>query len=162
MKTTEHKSGERHDHRRCVARALTDAETICAARGARLTDIRRQVLELVWASHEPVGAYDILGKLARERGGKAAPPTVYRALEFLLEMGLVHRVDSLNAFIGCKSPTEEHAAQFLVCRDCHHVEEIDSPAVQRALLKEVRESGFSLDASSLEVKGQCAKCGERG
>lgn len=157
MKAAQPSTHERHDHRRCVAQALHDAKAICEARAARLTDVRRRVLELVWSSHEPIGAYDILTLLVRERG-KAAPPTVYRALEFLMEMGLVHRIDSLNAFIGCKSPTEAHAAQFLVCRECHHVSEIDAPAIQRAILKEVREAGFSMDSGSLEVKGVCGEC----
>lgn len=149
-----------HDHRRCVSRALQDAEVVCEARAGRLTDVRRRVLELVWSSHEPVGAYDILTRLAGERG-KAAPPTVYRALEFLMEMGLVHRIDSLNAFIGCHSPREAHAAQFLVCRECHHVSEIDAPAIQRAILKETRDAGFSIDSGSLEVKGLCGDCNAR-
>lgn len=157
MKSTATRHSGKHDHKRCVTRALADAERICTARDARLTDIRRRILELVWASHEPVGAYELLAKLSRERD-KAAPPTVYRALEFLMEVGLVHRIDSLNAFLGCNEPTREHVAQFLVCRSCHHVSEIDSPSVQRAIEKESRQTGFIIEAGSLEIKGLCEAC----
>jgi Fur family transcriptional regulator, zinc uptake regulator len=150
----------RHNHKRCVTEALQTAERLCEERQARLTAIRRRVLELVWSSHEPIGAYDILSKLAKERD-KAAPPTVYRALEFLIEVGLVHRIDSLNAFLGCSSPSKDHVAQFLVCRSCHHVSEIDAPSVQRALKKESQLSGFQVDGASFEVKGLCGNCVEK-
>src|SRR3954453_3718975 len=92
-----------HDHADCVAAALGAAERLCARRGARLTELRRRVLELIWRSHEPIGAYALLDRLGRERG-RVAPPTVYRALEFLIAHGLVHRIASLNAFIGCVHP----------------------------------------------------------
>jgi Fur family zinc uptake transcriptional regulator len=92
-----------HQHEHCVHDALAAAEVLCAKRGVRLTAIRKRVLELVWASHQPLGAYAILDKLTNE-GHKPAPPTVYRALEFLLEHGLIHRIASLNAFLGCIHP----------------------------------------------------------
>lgn len=157
MKSIDSKRHGKHDHKRCVSRAVADAEKVCAVRDAQLTAIRRRVLELVWDSHEPVGAYDILAKLSRERE-KTAPPTVYRALEFLIDVGLVHRIDSLNAFLGCPEPTREHVAQFLVCRSCHHVSEIEAPAVQRAIEKESRRTGFTIEAGSLEIKGLCKDC----
>jgi len=94
-------SARPHDHSRCVSHALAEAETICARQGLRLTALRKRVLELVWASHKPLGAYDILGVLSDEDGRRAAPPTVYRALDFLLENGLVHRIASLNAITDC-------------------------------------------------------------
>ncbi len=103
-----------HDHGHCVATALDAAASLCQRRRARLTPLRRRVLELVWRSHEPQGAYDILDTLG-ERGRRAAPPTVYRALDFLLGQGLIHRIESLNAFVGCRDPDTPHAGQFLIC-----------------------------------------------
>src|SRR5215470_19039883 len=94
---------ERHDHESCVEMALDRAATLCGERGARLTELRRNVLALVWEGHEPVGAYHILDALRRRHPG-AAPPTVYRALEFLGEQGLIHRIESLNAYVGCDRP----------------------------------------------------------
>src|SRR5690606_10698879 len=89
-----------HDHEQCVSDALAAAEQVCERSGARLTPVRRGVLGLVWQSHRPMGAYDLLDTLAREDDRRPAPPTVYRALDFLQEHGLVHRIASLNAFIG--------------------------------------------------------------
>ena len=108
---------ESHDHDTCVADALAQAEEVCRRRGLRLTETRRRVLEIVWNSHKPVGAYDILEELGRD-GKRPAPPTVYRALDFLIEAWLVHRLDSLSAFIGCSDPSHAHTGQFLICSEC--------------------------------------------
>ena len=147
----------KHDHRRCVSKALAAAEKICDERNLRLTPLRRRVLELVWTRHAPVGAYDILGALKKGEGA-LEPPTVYRALKFLQEAGLVHRIDSLNAFIGCEAPQEGHAAQFLVCRKCNRVMELDDPAISKLLIEKARVLGFVTDAQDIEIKGLCATC----
>jgi Fur family transcriptional regulator, zinc uptake regulator len=146
-----------HDHRACVSDALKSAEKLCEARGLNLTPIRRRVLELVWRQHEPIGAYDILGQLTTGTR-KAAPPTVYRALEFLMDAGLVHRIDSLNAFKGCEAPSQVHAANFLVCRECHRVEELKDKALEKALADRMRSAGFAPEGASLEIKGICREC----
>src|SRR5690606_29397539 len=101
-----------HDHRRCIADALDAAERVCAGRGARLTELRRRVLELVWQSHRPVGAYPLLAALGRD-GHAPAPPTVYRALDFLQAQGLVHRIESRNAYVGCPHPETDHTGQLM-------------------------------------------------
>lgn len=147
----------KHDHRRCVSRAMATAEKICEERKLRLTPMRRRVLELVWNRHAPIGAYDILGSLKKGEGA-LEPPTVYRALKFLQDAGLVHRIDSLNAFIGCESPQEGHTAQFLVCRKCQRVLELDDPAISRLLVEKARVLGFATDAQDIEIKGVCAAC----
>jgi len=146
----------RHNHQQCISQALAIAETLCEERGLRLTPVRRRVLELVWQEHEPIGAYELLAALARD-GSSPAPPTVYRALEFLCGAGLVHRIDSLNAYIGCDRADEAHVGQFLVCHQCQRVAEIDNPVLKRSLARAAREAGFSLDAA-VEIKGQCARC----
>ena len=151
-----------HDHSRCSASALRKAETICAARKVRLTDIRRDVLEIVWKSHVPVGAYDILAQLNAD-GGRTAPMAVYRALEFLMENGLVHRLASLNAFIGCahlnaESGEGHHAAQFLICRACGTAAELESAPLTRALTQAVAERGFTIDSQIVEISGLCPHC----
>lgn len=148
-----------HDHRHCVAAAIADAQAICAARGARLTTLRRRVLELVWASHRPVGAYAILDALGR-RGGAGAPPTVYRALEFLLAHGLIHRIESLNAYVGCSQPGERHAGQFLICSGCGNAAELGGGAIAEAVSAEARRRGFAVERQTVEVSGVCATCAE--
>ena len=146
-----------HDHDQCVSDAMRRAEAICEARGLRLTPIRRRVLRLVWAGHKPVGAYDVLDALS-EAGRRAAPPTVYRALDFLMEAGLVHRLDSLNAYIGCPDPAHQHSGQFLICRDCQRVIELDASAINDRIRDLAADAGFSAEQQMLEVRGLCANC----
>lgn len=147
-----------HDHSRCVASALAEAESLCAKQGTRLTALRKRVLELVWASHKPLGAYDILAVLSEEDGRRAAPPTVYRALDFLLENGLVHRIASLNAFIGCIHPGELHQGQFLICKACHAAIELELPSISEAIASGARAVGFAVENQTVEVVGLCAGC----
>jgi Fur family transcriptional regulator, zinc uptake regulator len=146
-----------HDHARCVRRAVATAERVCAAKEVNFTPLRKHVFEIVWRQHKPIGAYEILAELARDRE-KAAPPTVYRALEFLQEAGLVHRLDTLNAFLGCDRPEDEHAAQFLVCGQCRRVTEIEDSLLNRALQERGRALGFRLQASAVEIKAICTEC----
>jgi Fur family zinc uptake transcriptional regulator len=148
---------ERHDHRRCVASALDRASRLCAGKGSRLTALRRQVLALVWQSHRPVGAYDILTRLARRRG-TMAPPTVYRALEFLQAQGLVHRIESLNAFIGCERPDAPHCGQFLICRACGRAAEMADGRIDAAMRRGSAEAGFALERPTVEALGLCPDC----
>ncbi len=149
--------GQRHDHRGCIEDALKRAELVCNSRSANLTEIRRRVLELVWRGHEPIGAYEILDAL-RQAGVRAQPPTVYRALEFLIEQGLVHRVESRNAFIGCAQPDERHSYQFLICRDCGTVEELSDRRIGLAVSAGAKAAGFAIGRSTVEVEGVCARC----
>ena len=146
-----------HDHGDCVSGAMAMAERVCAARGARLTKLRRRVFELVWSSHTPIGAYELLRLLARERDG-AAPPTVYRALDFLREHGLIHRIESLNAFVGCCTPGQAHAGQFLICSACGTAAEIDDPRVNAAIERRAGEMGFTVRRKTIEVEGLCPPC----
>ncbi len=149
-----------HDHSRCVTSALSAADEVCAQHGARLTALRRRVLELVWASHRPLGAYDILGVLSSEDGRRAAPPTVYRALDFLLEQGLIHRLASLNAFIGCNHPGQTHQGHFLICRQCGTAIELAQPSISAAILAAAADVGFAAEGQVVEVVGLCAQCRE--
>ncbi|HEX9802727.1 MAG TPA: Fur family transcriptional regulator [Gammaproteobacteria bacterium] len=152
---------ERHDHRSCIAEALAQARAVCAEQGGRLTPQRQQILELVWREHKPVGAYELLERL-REAGVKAAPPTVYRALDFLLAHGLIHRIESLNAFTGCSAPGTPHHGQFLVCSQCRQVAELDDTAVNRRLDARARQLGFVVEHQTVEISGLCPRCREEG
>jgi Fur family zinc uptake transcriptional regulator len=147
-----------HDHSRCVHHALAEAESICTRQGLRQTALRKRVLELVWQSHKPLGAYDILAVLSEADGRRAAPPTVYRALDFLLENGLVHRIASLNAFVGCSHPEHAHQGQFLICRACHAAIELEQPIISDAIIASAGQVGFSVEGQTVEVVGLCAGC----
>jgi Fur family zinc uptake transcriptional regulator len=150
-------SRARHDRKQRVSRALKSAEKICKERELQLTAIRKRVLELIWERHAPIGAYAILGSLKKGEGA-LAPPTVYRALEFLLDAGLIHRVDALNAFIGCESPEHAHSGLLLVCSSCSRVEEIEDPGLARLVGQKAQDAGFTAQPQPFEIKGQCAKC----
>ena len=136
---------------------MQSAVDLCNQRGARLTTLRRRVLELIWKSHKPVGAYELLDILKTERRN-AQPPTVYRALDFLLELGLVHRIESLNAFIGCCAPDTTHSSQFLICRDCGAAAEISDNRLDNAIEGLADEAGFSVLHRIIEVAGHCPNC----
>lgn len=150
-----------HDHAHCVADALTRADALCAERGARLTILRRRVLELVWSSHRPRGAYAILEDLSQQDGKATAPLTVYRALEFLVEQGLVHRIESLNAYVGCAAPGATHSGQFLVCEGCGDAAEIDDPSIRSAIDAAAAARGFRVQRPTVEVRGVCKDCQEK-
>ncbi len=145
--------------------ALDRAAESCAARGAQLTELRRQVLRLVLASPQPLGAYALLDQLRATRPG-AAPPTVYRALDFLQEQGLVHRVERLNAFVGCAGPEphahcghgHDHPHQFLICGRCGATAEICDDRVARAVAEAAQAVGFAPIRTTVEVEGRCAVC----
>ena len=132
-----------HDHARCSADALAHAERLCEARAQRLTPVRRQVLESLLASHKPLGAYDIIDRTARD-GTRHAPITVYRALDFLMHQGLVHRIESRNAFVACghNHDTSEMVV-FLICEHCGTVGEAPSKAVAESLKAASRAAGFT-------------------
>jgi Fur family transcriptional regulator, zinc uptake regulator len=149
-----------HDHGACVHDALHRAEEICARNGAKLTPLRRRVLELVWADHKPHGAYALLEALEKESSKKIAPLTVYRALDFLVEQGLAHRIESLNAYLGCCAPDGVHAGQFLVCERCGCAVEIDDPAVKTTVEATAAARGFQVRRQTIEISGVCRACQE--
>ena len=146
-----------HDHAACIDAALDRAAELCARRGARLTRLRRRVLELVWQGHAAVKAYDLLAELDRE-GGSAKPPTVYRALDFLMAHGLVHRLESLNAYVGCPQPDAPHDGQFLICESCGQVSEFEAAAIQNAIALQAADLGFAVEQRTVEVRGVCRGC----
>ena len=149
--------GTRHAHGRCVGRALGRADALCRQRGARLTRMRRRVLELLWDSHKAVKAYDLLDRLS-ESEKSVRPPTVYRALDFLMAHGLVHRVDSLNAFVGCSGSDEQHNAQFLICQECGEVSELNGAVIGQAVAQQAARAGFKVRRQMIELHGECPTC----
>ncbi|WP_029353477.1 transcriptional repressor [Bosea sp. 117] len=157
--------GHDHDHSACVAEALARAEACCDGRGARLTPLRRRVLEELVDSHLPLGAYELVERLGNAAEGadkpapKPAPMSVYRALDFLVSEGFAHRLESRNAYIACG---REHAADdvvvFLICETCGATAEVASHAVGRDLAWATRAAGFTPRTRVIEIAGACARC----
>ena len=149
-----------HDHARCTADAIAHAEAVCQQRGQRFTPIRRQVLEALLSSHRPLGAYDVIEELAK-RVARPAPITVYRALDFLMEQGLVHRIESRNAFLACAHNHDvSSSVAFLICERCGAVGEIAAASVTQPLIDGARASGFAPKMTVVEITGICLNCGK--
>lgn len=139
-------------------------ERACSERGLRLTEIRARVLGLVADAGKPIKAYDLLDKVREGEGaGAAAPPTVYRALDFLLANGFIHKLESVNAFVACHHPNAaQHSAPFLICDGCHKAVELEDEHVVATLDAQARALGFSPQTQTLEVHGLCAECAKAG
>lgn len=146
-----------HDHAHCAHDALERAEALTAQTGARMTPVRRRVLEILLEEHKALGAYDVLARLAQEGFGNQ-PPVAYRALEFLVEQGLAHRIQRLNAFTACVHPGEDHAPAFLICRNCHTVAEAEASTARAALDSEATRAGFQVERTTIEALGLCPSC----
>ncbi|OAN77834.1 Fur family transcriptional regulator [Jannaschia sp. EhC01] len=149
-----------HDHAACVAEALASAEARCASEGLRLTPVRRKVLELLLQEHRALGAYAILD-LLRAAGFGSQPPVAYRALDFLVENGFVHKVERLNAFVACAHPGQVHAPAFMICRLCDAVAEAQSAPAKGALGAAARAAGFQIERTVVEAEGICPACAEK-
>ncbi|MDD2722401.1 MAG: transcriptional repressor [Methylovulum sp.] len=146
-----------HNHQQCVHNALKTAETLCVERGVQLTSIRHQVLELIWESHKAVKAYELLDRI-KPLQNAAKPATIYRALDFLITQGLIHRVESLNAFVGCRCSGRQHEQLLLICKQCEEVEERTASQVMQALAEEFQRAGFTAHSKAVEVHGLCQRC----
>ena len=147
----------KHNHAHCIADAMAEAEAVCLDRNERFTPLRKTVLELVWSSHKPEKAYDLLAHLASFHE-RPAPPTVYRALDFLREAGLVHKIQSLNAYIGCGEPHRDHQGQFLICEGCGTVAELDDSTLTSRIGQNAKKIGFKVKDETVEIIGLCQSC----
>ncbi|TNF08197.1 MAG: transcriptional repressor [Gammaproteobacteria bacterium] len=149
-----------HDHKRCINAALQRAKSLCEDRQVRLTPIREAVFKTIWASHRPLGAYDIVDQmtLATSPVKRILPPTVYRSIEFLLEQGLIHRLASLNAYIGCPFPGNEHNDVFLICRECGSAAECSAEYLTTAVEQTALRADFQVESQMIEIVGLCPEC----
>lgn len=150
-----------HDHARCASAGLASARAICAERGLRLTPVRARVLEILLEAHRALGAYEILERL-RADGQSAQPPVAYRALGFLVDNGLAHRIERLNAFVACLTPGADHDAAFLICRRCDRVAETPRDEGVGQLGAAAADAGFAIERTVVEALGLCPACQGQG
>lgn len=149
-----------HDHAACVAEGIAVAEAFCQKEHLRFTPVRRKVLEILLQEHKAMGAYAVLDRLS-EDGFGSQPPVAYRALDFLVEHGFVHKIERLNAFIACAHPGQSHAPAFMVCRVCDAVAEARSEPAKGSLGAAARASGFRIERTIVEAEGVCPDCAEK-
>lgn len=148
-----------HDHAACIDTALAQAEAHCAEAGVQLTPARRRVLEILLQEHRAMGAYEILDHL-RADGQPAQPPAAYRALDFLVAQGFVHKIERLSAFVACAHPGEDHIPAFLICEGCDSVAEATASVPPGALSAVAQAADFTISRTVLEALGRCPKCRE--
>ncbi len=141
---------------------ITTVERRCAEQGLRLTPLRRDVLQLIAAAEGPVKAYELLDRLGRRRASSSAPPTVYRALDFLLAHHFIHRLETLNAYVCCVQPDDRHAighsGQFLICERCAQVTEVPAGEIAGSVREAAEREHFTPRKQVIEVYGECRKC----
>lgn len=141
-----------------VREGLHTAEATCQKRGLQFTEIRRSVLESLWQSSQPIGAYDIISMLGSKFGRNLSPPTVYRALEFLQEQGFVSRIETKNAFVPCAHPDHDHTCVFFICEHCGSSAEIENAKAEALFEKDAVNLGFRIARRVIELQGTCASC----
>ncbi len=146
-----------HNHRTCRTGGMRDVRAYCKAKGLRLTPVRARVLEILLESHKVMGAYDILERLKDDNLG-SQPPVVYRALDFLMHHGFVHRLEHLNAFTACCQPDIAHEAMFLICQDCQNVAETPLQPFSDDIDHAAADLGFAVTSRMVEVTGICPAC----
>jgi Fur family zinc uptake transcriptional regulator len=144
-------------NKRQLTQVLQRAEDLCQERGVRLTEQRKTVLQLLCESDKPLSAYELLDRM-KGLVKNPTPPTVYRALDFLLEQGLVHKLESLHAYISCTHPDHPHASQFLICDDCGEVAEVEDQRLSKSLQAAEQATGFRTKRPVIELLGTCADC----
>ena len=145
------------NHKISLDEALKKAEIICNKKGVKLTKLRQKVLTLILKNHGYVKAYDLLNDL-KKSDASAKPPTVYRSLDFLMEHGFIHKIQSLNAFVGCSHPDEHEDCYFLICKECKNIEECCSNTVKKVLTSTSGKNNFSPNQVTLEITGICQDC----
>lgn len=151
----DHSDDHDHDH----DHVHTHAHGVAPAVVGRLTPGRKAVLEILEQARRPIGAYEMIDLLGASAGRRPAPTQVYRALDFLVEQGLVHRLASRNAFLACgHGHGASEPVAFLICDACGHVDEATSPALTADVAAVADDKGFAPRAQIIEIAGRCAAC----
>ncbi len=148
---------KKHDHKNCSNKVIKKAKEFCNAGSLNLTPIRKKVLEIIASNHKPAKAYDILAKL-KEEGFSDKPPTVYRALDFLIENKMVHKLNTINAYVACFNNETEEVSCFLICTKCKDIEELQDEGIINAIANIGKSKNINIKNINLEIEFRCEKC----
>ncbi len=153
------KMKKNHNHKECSKRVIKNAKEVCHEGSLNLTPIRKKVLEIIASNHKPSRAYDILSKL-KDGGFSDKPPTVYRALDFLIENKMVHKLSTINAYVACFNDEAEEVSCFLICEKCQDIEEFQDEAVIKAMTNIGKNKRINIKNVNLEISFRCDQCEE--
>lgn len=145
------------NHQECSSKAINEAKNICQEYGLRFTDSRKEVFEKIIANHAPTKAYDILDELQKDNKNVKAP-IVYRALDFLMENGLIHRLHSFNSYVKCSHPKKHNHCYFMICNKCNSIEECCSLNLSKDIEKIGKSKQFKIENVAIEIEGTCFEC----
>ncbi len=146
-----------HNHKDCISTSLFELEKYCKESNQKLSKVRRKVLEILLESHKALGAYEILDKL-KANGFPSQPPVAYRAINFLLQVGFVHKIEKFNSYIACSNPGKFHKPAFLICRKCNLVSETNQKTSNQKIFLEAKNNNFFVENSIIEIIGVCQNC----
>ena len=146
-----------HDHRKCSKKVIQNAEETCLKFSLNFTPIRKKVLEIISSNHKPSRAYDLLEKL-RDDGFCDKPPTIYRALDFLIENKIVHKLNTINAYVACFDEESEEISCFLICEMCQEIEEFHNKNLNKVLTNIGKKRGIEIKNLNLEIGFKCQEC----
>lgn len=160
ISTHNHATCTEHQHidESTIEQKLQMVKTTCENQGIRFTSLRAQVYRLILQAGKPIGAYDLLAKLQQKSDKTLAPPTVYRSLDFLLDNGFIHQLNSTKAFFACCQPDGQHVAAFLICQECGDVQEFSHQPIDTMLVNVAEQANFAIKSSVIELSGICQKC----
>jgi len=136
------------------------AASLCKARGAQFTQLRRRILELLWEGNRPMGAYELIDAFKLDVSRRVAPQTIYRALDFLISQGLVAKLESRNAYVPFKHPEREHDCLFFICNACGSSSELEDQRLEGLISENAAQIGFLALRRVVEVDGTCSRCAE--
>lgn len=145
------------DHKNCLKDLEKKIEITCQEQNLKFTDLRREVFLIISKNHGMIKAYDILAQM-RKKNPSTEPPTVYRALDFLMENNFVHKINSLNSYVTCYHLVDEGFCFFLICSKCGSVEESLDSRFSDLIFSSAKKHKFLFQKSSLEIEGVCNKC----
>ncbi len=151
------KMKKNHDHKECSKTVIEHAKEVCRKGSLNLTPIRKKVLEIVASNHKPARAYDLLAKL-KEGGFSDKPPTVYRALDFLIEHKMVHKLNTINAYVACFNNETEEVSCFLICEKCQDIEEFQDEGIIKAIANISKSKNIDVRNINLEISFKCDQC----
>ena len=146
-----------NDHKKCIDDALKKADLICQDKGLRFTKIRRFIFKQICKSHKPAKAYDLLSEVSK-MNYSAKPPTVYRALDFLMDNGFIHKINTLNAYITCSHSLKHNQCYFIICNKCEEVQECCDDSITDSINTTLAQNRFSYKDIALEISGSCNNC----